>query len=131
MPTWVTALFKPVADIISKRQDRKMAQQTAKTKIEQAKQDDTHALNLNKDEWESLQVKGMDTTWKDEYVTVSVVSIFNLILVGGIASAYGHTQILEGVATAITALTASGVDVGFLLEAAVLAGLGLSVWKRF
>jgi hypothetical protein len=131
MPTWITALFKPVASIILKRQARKMAQQTAKNKLMQSRADNHHALDLNKDEWEALQVKGMDTTWKDEYVTVSVVSIFNIIVVGGIASAFGHPQILTGIGTAIQALMVAGVDVGFLLEATILAGLGLSIWKKF
>ena len=131
MPVWVTALFKPIADIYAARQARKMAQQTAKTKVELAKQEDRTALEMNKDEWEALQVQGMDKTWKDEYVTVSVMSIFNLIVVGGLAAAFGYPMILEGVAMAITSLTAVGVDVGFILEATVLAGLGLSIWKRF
>jgi len=130
MPTWIAALFKPVADIIMKRQDRKLAQQTAKTKIEQAKQDDSQEIKLNQDEWEQLSVDGMDKTWKDEYVTVSVVSIFNLIVVGGLAGGLGYPQILTGVAASLTALDAAGVDVGFLMEATILAGLGLSVWKR-
>ncbi len=127
---WLKLLLGPVVSLISKRQDRKMAQQTAKTKIEQAKQDDTQAIELNKDEWEQLQVNGMDKTWKDEYVTVSVMSIFNLVVLGGVLSAYGQPQVLEGVVTSVTALTAIGVDMGFLLTATVLAGLGLSVWKR-
>lgn len=126
----ITALFKPIADIVIKMQDRKAAQQTAKTKIEQAKQDDSQAIKLNQDEWEQLQVNGMDKTWKDEYVTVSVVSIFNLIVVGGLSAGLGYPQILDGVAASVLALTSVGVDVGFLLEATVLAGLGLSVWKK-
>jgi len=127
---WLQILLGPLTSIIQKRQDRKMAQQTAKTKIEQAKQDDKQAIELNKDEWEQLQVNGMDKTWKDEYVTVSVMSIFNIIVVGGLTSAFGYPQVLEGIVTAITSLTAVGVDVGFILTATVLSGLGLSVWKR-
>ena len=127
----VTSLFKPIGKIIQKRQDRKLAQQSAKNKLMQSKQDNHQAIKLNKDEWEQLNVSGMDTTWKDEYVTVSVLSIFNIIVIGGLLSAFGYPQILEGVATAMLSLAEVGVDVGFLMEAAVLAGLGLSVWKRF
>lgn len=127
----LSAILKPLTDLYSKRQERKMAQQTAKTKIELAKQDNSHTLEMNKDEWESINVEGMDKTWKDEYVTVSVMSIFNLIVGGGILSAFGYPQVLEGVVMSVTALTAVGVEVGFLLTATVLAGLGLSVWKRF
>jgi len=127
---WLQILLGPLTKIITKRQDRKLAQQTAKTKIEQAKQAQSMQIELNKDEWEQLQVDGMDKTWKDEYVTVSVMSIFNIIVVGGMASAFGYPQVLEGIVQSVTALTAVGVDVGFVLTATVLAGLGLSVWKR-
>ena len=131
MPSWVTALFAPITAIITKRQDRKAAQQTAKNKLMQSKANNHQALELNKDEWEQLNVVGMDTTWKDEYVTVSVISIFNIIVIGGLASAFGYPEILTGIITAITALSAAGVDIGFILEATILAGLGLSIWKRF
>lgn len=126
----VAGLFKPVTDIVIKRQERKMAQEAASAKLAHAKAENVQKLELNKDEWEQLAVPGLDKTWKDEYVTVSIVSIFNLILVGGVSAAFGHEEILVGVGLAIQALTAAGVDVGFLLTATVLAGLGLSVWKK-
>lgn len=127
---WLQILLGPLTNIITKRQDRKAAQQTAKTKIEQAKQSHSATVELNKDEWEQLKVNGMDKTWKDEYITVSLMSIFNIVVVGGLASAFGYPEVLEGIVTSVTALTAIGVDVGFLLSATVLSGLGLSVWKR-
>jgi hypothetical protein len=131
MPSWITALFAPVANIFTKREERKLVRETAVHKLAAAKQDGSLKLELNKDEWENLQVKGMTESWKDEYVTVSVVSILNIIVIGGISSAFGYPQILTGVAQSLAALGAVGVDIGFLLEAAVLAGLGLSIWKRF
>jgi len=130
MPNWITALFKPIAKIITNRQERKKLREQALAKLSQSAQDNSQALNLNKDEWEALNVKGMDNTWKDEYVTVSVVSILNIIVVGGLATAFGYPQVLLGIGTALKALGDVGVDMGFLLEATVLAGLGLSVWKR-
>ena len=130
MPNWITALFTPIAKIITNRQERKKLREQALAKLSQSAQDNSQALNLNKDEWEALNVKGMDNTWKDEYVTVSVISILNIIVVGGLATAFGYPQVLLGIGTALKALGDVGVDMGFLLEATVLAGLGLSVWKR-
>lgn len=130
MLSWITTLFKPVASIINKRQDRKILKEGAIAKLSQSAQDDKQAINLNKDEWEALNVSGMQHTWKDEYVTVSVVSILNIIVVGGIAAAFGFPALLSGVGTAIRALGDVGVDIGFLLEAVILAGVGLSIWKR-
>ena len=39
-------------------------------------------------------------------------------------------QILAGVAIAVNAIATAGVDLGFLMEATILSGLGLSIWKR-
>jgi len=130
MPNWVSALFKPVADIFAERERRKAAKEAAVAKLNMAKTTNAQELELNKDEWEALAVQGLDKSWKDEYITVSVVSIFNIIIAGGIFSAFGYNQLLIGVATAIQALTEAGVDVGFLLTATILSGLGLSVWKK-
>jgi hypothetical protein len=127
----VLSIFKPVAGIFEKREERKKQRESAHAKLAQAKVDQTHAIELNKDEWEHLAVNGLSGTWKDEYVTVSIVSILNLIVLGGILGAFGHPQVLEGLATALTALGELGVDFGFLLEATVLAAIGLNVWKRF
>ena len=126
-----SGLIKPLTGLFENRQKRKMAKQAAIAKLTQGQQDKSHELNLSKDEWESLNVKGMGDTWKDEYVTVSVVSILNLILLGGVLTAFGQPELLTGVGIAIEALIKAGVDVGFILTATVMAGLGLSVWKRF
>jgi hypothetical protein len=65
------------------------------------------------------------STWKDEYVTVSVVAIFNLILVGGVLAAFGRPEVLQGVESAVVALNNIGVDVGTLLEVTIYCALGL------
>lgn len=124
------ALFKPVADIFAERERRKAAREAASAKLAAAKVENLHTLELNKDEWEQLNVQGMKDSWKDEYVTVSIISIFNLIVVGGIATAFGYPQLLTGIGLAVTALGEQGVDVGFLLEAVALSAVGLSIWKR-
>ena len=131
MPTWITALFKPVADLLAQRGHRKAAKEAAIARLTQAQSDNVHELELKKDEWEAINVALQGQTWKDEYITVSIVSILNLVVVGGLATAFGYPQVLNGVGIAVQALVAAGVDVGFLLEATILAGLGLSVWKKF
>lgn len=126
----ILQLFKPVANIFQKREERKMAREQASAALAKAKQEGAQTLEVNKDIWEQLQVKGMVGTWKDEYVTVSFISIVNMVFIGGVASAFGYPQILTGLGIALTALGEQGVDIGFLIEASALAGLGLSIWKR-
>ena len=130
MPTWITSLFKPVTDIFVAREQRKAAREAAQAKLAQGKAEGAQQIELNKDEYEAVATSGLQFTWKDEYVTVSVVSILNLIVVGGIATAFGHPELLQGVGIALHALSEVGVDVGFLMEATVMAAIGLSIWKK-
>ena len=123
-------LFKPVADIFKAREQRKAAKEAAQAKLAQGKAEGAQQIELNKDEYEAVATSGLDATWKDEYVTVSIVSILNLIVVGGIASAFGYPQVLTGVGVAVQSLSTAGVDVGFLMEATVMAAIGLSIWKK-
>lgn len=127
----IAGLFTPVTEIFKAREQRKAAREAAHAKLVQAKAENIQQLELNKDELEHLQVQSLGQSWKDEYVTVSVVSILNIIVVGGIASAFGYPQVLTGVGTAVQALSSAGVDVGFVLEATILAAIGLNIWKKF
>ena len=74
---------------------------------------------------QSLQAQ----TWKDEYVTVSIVSIINIIMVGGIASAFGYPELIDGMVIALTKLAELGLDIGFLVTAVVLAAIGMKMWR--
>jgi hypothetical protein len=130
IPQLITGLFAPVANIFAAREARKAAKEQATAKLLAAKSAGALSVELNKDEYEMLATSGLNHTWKDEYATVSILSIFNLIVLGGVLAAFGAPSLLEGVGVAVTALHELGVDVGFLLEAVVLAAVGLSVWKR-
>ena len=115
MPNWITAVFKPVADIFTAREHRKAAREAATAKLAQGKAEGAQQVELNKDEYEAVATSGLNATWKDEYVTVSVVSILNLIVLGGVATAFGYPEVLKGVGYALAALGGVGVDVGFLM----------------
>lgn len=128
---WIEVLFKPVANIFAQREARKAAKEAAVAKLSQAKAQNNYNLDLTDREWEAIAASGLKDTWRDEYATVSILSVFNIIVVGGLASAFGYPQILEGIGTAVMALGETGVDVGFLLETVTLAAVGLSVWRRF
>ena len=123
-------LIQPISGLLSKRQERKQARETAISKLQQTRQDGNLQVELNDQELERVLAGDLSTTWKDEYVTVSLVSIINIIIVGGVANAFGYPQLLEGIVQAIVTLYEVGVDIGFLLEAVVLAAVGLTVWRK-
>jgi hypothetical protein len=125
----VLGIFSGIKDYALKREERKALLESAKSKLAQTNVEGQQKQELTDAEWEVVAAAALDKSWKDEYVTVSVVSIFNLIVLGGLAAAWGHVQILQGMAISINALEAAGVDVGFLLNAVVLSAIGLKVWR--
>ena len=126
----IAAIVSPVTKIITARQNRKAAKESARAKLKQAAQDSEYKLELSDQELERVLANGLGDTWKDEYATVSIMSILNIMVIGGVMSAYGDTRMLEGIGIALQAITAAGVDIGFLMEAVVLAAIGLSIWRK-
>tara|TARA_Y100000310_G_C20424987_1_gene688617 strand:- start:443 stop:838 length:396 start_codon:yes stop_codon:yes gene_type:complete len=127
----ISGLVKPVAKIFTKRQERKMAHEAASAKIKAAKQAGTTEITLGDQEIEALATKGLELSWKDEYVTLSFVSIINLIVIGGIAQGFGYPELLSGMSTAVGAIMLTGVDVSLLMEAVVFSAIGLTIWRKF
>jgi tetrahydromethanopterin S-methyltransferase subunit D len=123
-------IVSPITGLIQRRQERKIAQDSAKAKLLQAKHDSDSKLELNDQELEVIMQKGLSDTWKDEYVTVSFVSIINGIVLGGVAAAFGYPQLLQGIGIAVNAIDLAGVDIGFILNAVVMAAIGLSIWRK-
>ena len=126
----IEGVAKPVVGLLGKRSDRKQAREGAAAKLLALKESGEQTLELTDAQWETVGQSLQPESWKDEYVTVSIVSLVNLIIIGGIASAFGAPQILAGTILAIKALTAAGVDLGFILNAVIMAAIGLKVWRK-
>lgn len=125
----VSGVVKPVAGVFNKRTERKMAKEAITGKLAMQKQGDGTAITLTDAEWETVGQSMSDKSWKDEYVTVSLVSILNMLILGGVLSAFDHPEVLTGTVAGIAALSNAGVDLGYLLTAVVFAAIGLKLWR--
>ena len=125
----VTGALQPIAGVLNKRTERKMAKTAITGKLQAQKQGDATNITLTDAEWETVGQSMQDKTWKDEYVTVSIVSLVNLIIVGGVAQAFGYPQLIEGVVISLQAFKEVGLDIGMLVTAVVFAALGLKLWR--
>ena len=126
----VPTLVKGVTEVFKARETRKLTQVTAKSKLAAAKQGNEHEVTLTDAEWESLNVDKLDRSWKDEYVTIIITCPIPLILIAAIVAAFtSDTRTLDGVTAGLTALSTLGVDMGFLMNAVVLAAVGLKIWR--
>lgn len=126
----IAGAVSPITQVLTKRQERKQAKEAAVSKLQWAKQQGSQEVVLNEQEIEVVRTNALQSSWKDEYVTVSVVSFLNIIILGSIAAAYEHPQVLEGVKGAMQVLAATGVDIGELLRIVIYAAVGVSVWRK-
>lgn len=124
------AVLSPVKDIINKREDRKQAHQAANAALSAAQQENATKIELSDQQLEHILAGGLGTSWKDEYVTVSVVGIINATMLGGILAAFGYDGFIKGVVLGVNTLVTVGVDVGFILNAVIMAAIGLSIWRK-
>lgn len=126
----VPGVIGSVAGIFTKKEETKQIKKTAETKLANAKLTGATDITLSDAEWESIAAAGMDKTWKDEYITVIVTMPFPMLMAGGIMLAFtDDPRLMDGTIAGITALTAAGVDVGFMMTAVITAAVGLKVWR--
>jgi len=124
------AIIKPITDLLAKKQERKMARETAQAKITSARDTNATSVEMKDQEWEAIAVSMTKESWKDEYATVSVLSLLNLIVLGGILAAFGYPQVITGIQIAVQGLTLLGVDIGWLMELVVMAAVGLHIYRK-
>lgn len=124
-------LIKPAAEAFKSRNERKAVEKSLEAKIAEKKIDATAQVTFNDQEWERLAAWSNESTWKDEYVTVSVLAIWNFIVIGALLSAFGYPQMLEGIKLAMITLNDVGVDVGSIMKITILAALGIYALRKW
>ena len=126
-------LIKPISDYAVSRTQRRIAKDNIDGQVKMAKVQGQNEAAVSVADWELNSKAQEGGTWKDEYVTVSVFSLFNLVVVGGVLTGMGFAagpEILTGVETAVDALNEIDGTVGFMVKAVGLAAIGLKVAKE-
>lgn len=123
--TIFSAAIKPISNVLTANTRRKQSRETGIQKIQQAQVDGENNLNMTDAEWEAVNAAKADTSWKDEYVTVTMTAWVWVALYGAILD----SDTLNGVKIFMEFCTANGVDVGYLTVMVVMAAVGLKVWR--
>jgi len=126
----VKGLISPVAGIFQKREERHQAKDAIHGALVAAQQSDATTVTVNDQHLEALLAESNKTSWKDEYVTLSVVGIINATVLGGILQGFGYPGFMEGVGLGIKGLIEAGIDLPFILNATVMAAIGLNIWRK-
>ena len=127
----VGIVSKPISAVVEKYIERKSNQDSIKGKARMAKQEGEKNITLTDSEWETVSKNAEDESWKDEAVTLVVLSPMVLILAGSLMIAYnGDGRVLEGTLAGIREMAVLGVDMGELMTIVVLAAVSLKVWRK-
>lgn len=137
--TWnpLSSVIKAVSSYVSHQQSQKAQEVEAQAKLQLAKLSGDKEVTLTDQQWEAIVATKQDASWKDEYITILITSPIALILIGALVAVYSQTvdgiadtRLLDSVSLALTKLKDVGVEMGYLMNATVLAALGLKIWRR-
>lgn len=126
-----TAMINGVSGYVSKKQEARANKESAIIKLKQSKQDGEQQTTLTDAEGEAVLANGLASSWKDEYVTIVITFPIVLIMFGTVYFAFTQDdRMLVAGVESIKALESAGVDMGFLMEAVVLAAISLKIWRK-
>jgi hypothetical protein len=126
-----SAIVSGVSGFFGKRQERKKARESAKAKLELAKQQGRQAVELTDAEWETVAAEGLAGSWKDEFVTVIILAPIPMVLIGAVVDAFtADARLLEGTLEGVSRLAELGLDWELLTLAVVFSAIGLKLWRK-
>jgi hypothetical protein len=125
----IAGVVSPVTNLLAKKEERKQAHQAANSALTAAQEANEHDVVVNDQHLEQILADKTATTWRDEYVTVSLIGIINAIIIGGVLQGFGFPEFLRGVLIGVTALTEM-IDLKWAMNAAVASSLGFSIWRK-
>lgn len=136
--SWITVLASPITAIVngvsgyvSKKQEITANKEKAIAKLKNSKQEGQQHIILTDAEGEAMLANGLAASWKDEYVTIVITFPIVLIMLGTLYFAFTQDdRMLKAGVESIKALESAGVDMGFLMEAVVLAAISLKIWRK-
>lgn len=124
-------ITKAAGDLITAPGKRRAARDRAKAKLAAAKADNKQELALKVEEWENIAARGLNESWKDEYVTIIITAPLIGIMAGSIWFGFtGDTRLLDGTERAMQIFQKMGIDLSNLIYVVVLAAIGFKALRR-
>lgn len=124
------AITAPIKDVMIKREERKQAHQTLQTQARMASEQNATTVEVERAHLEAVLAQQLAGSWKDEFITLSIVGIIPATVVGGVLQGFGFPGFLTGVLAGVTALVNLGLPIAYLMGAVALAGVGITIKNR-
>ena len=124
----ISGAVAPIVSIFTKKTERKAAKDAINGQVAIAKLGNEAAVSIQASDWEIVSKSQETGTWKDEYITISVFMVFNAVILGSVAAAFGYdggALLVGGVLDGVKTLDDLDGRVGELMMVVAYAGLSI------
>ena len=118
------------SNVITKRTERLENKDNIAGRIALAKQEGQDRIELSLAEWENLKAQNQNGEWKDEFVTVIILTPFITSMLGALLAPFGLTELAEASTNQFTAINNMGIDYSLILVMVISAAIGIRAWKK-
>lgn len=125
----ISGAVAPITNLLTKKQEVRQARQMAMAQLTLAQQNNAKEITIGDQHLEAILAEAGKTSWKDEYVTVSLVCIINAVVVGGILQGFDYPSFMIGVLTGVETLSKL-IDLKFCMTAVITSAIGLNIWRK-
>ena len=118
------------ANVLNNRTERIQNKDNIQGRIALAKQEGQDRIELSLAEWENLKAKNENGEWKDEFVTVIILTPFITSMVGALLAPFGLPELAEASTNQFVAIKDMGIDYSLILVMVISAAIGIRAWKK-
>ena len=118
------------SNVLNKRTERIQNKDNIAGRIALAKQEGQDRIELSLAEWENLKAKNENGEWKDEFVTVIILTPFITSMLGALLAPFGLTELAEASTNQFMAIKDMGIDYSLILVMVISAAIGIRAWKK-
>ena len=128
-PLSINTIVGGLFNFLGNRNERKRAKDQLKSKLQLAQKNIDRNIALSDSEWELLNVKGLDNSWKDEYVTLIFTAPIVCGIIGAIFQAFGYGQFAQAFNDMFQMFNDVGIPLGTISTIVVCAAVGYKAFK--
>lgn len=136
--SWLKALASPITSVVTSvvgifqsKQERKKLAEKADAKLKQAKLTGENEITLTDAEWEAISARLQAGSWKDEYITIVITAPLVMLIIGSVLTVFNDDpRLVTAGIESIKHFKEAGIDMGLMMEAVVLAAVGLKIWRK-
>lgn len=127
----ISAVASVIGGAFEKREERKINEKTLDAKLTMKRNDNSTEVAFNEQDWEILSKRNENNTWKDEYITISMLVPVNVVFLSVfIGVLFAEPDIIAASKQAVDAMKELVPNYEYLLGLVVMAGLSIKAIKR-